>query len=109
MSFGSNSWLSVAADSSGTIYAPAFNQQQDAVDGYAAGTTGASVPTIDGQGFSQPLGIFIDASGYFYVANFGNSSVDVFDTKTALEVGAPAATATITGSGLSEPYGVYVR
>jgi sugar lactone lactonase YvrE len=108
--FGSDSWLSVAADASGEIYAPAFNNQEDRVDGFPAGSSGATTPTFEATGFSQPLGIFVDASGNYYVANYGNSSIDVFTSESSFELGATAATSLSgSGTGLNYPYGVYVR
>jgi hypothetical protein len=106
----SDSWLSVATDSSGNIYAPASNQDVDTVDEFMSTASGSTAPVPYGQSsFSQPVGIFIDSNGYFYIANYGNSSVEVFDSATALLAG--TATATISGAltGLSYPFGVYAR
>jgi sugar lactone lactonase YvrE len=111
MSFSSQSWLGVAADSSGNFYAPASNNNLNLVDEYTAGSganpASTPVPTISkGVSYSQPIGIWVDSANNIYVANYGSSTVDVFNSSAAFVAGLPTNT---VSSGINAPYGVTVR
>lgn len=111
MSFSSHSWLDVAVDAAGNIYAPASNNNLNFVEifspGSGANPAATPIATVaKSADYSQPLGIFIDPAGNIYVANFGNNSVDVFSSMTTLLSGVPTNT---ISSGINGPYGVTVR
>jgi hypothetical protein len=111
-SYSEVSWLGIAVDpTSGTMYTPDANNNINEVYSFLAGASGMTAPTALASGFTQPIGIFEDASGKFYVANYGANSISVFSSATTLTLGTVAASATISGAdtGLNYPYGVTVR
>jgi len=111
LTFSSHSWLDVAADSSGNFYAPASNNNENFVEEFAAGSganpAATPLPTLSkGVGYSQPIGVWVDASNNIYVTNYGSSSVDIFTSAAAFDLG--VATNTVS-TGIDAPYGVTVR
>ena len=111
MSFSSHSWLDVAADSSGNFYAPASNQNLDFVEEFAAGSganpAATPLPTLSKSvDYNQPIGDWVDSSNNIYVANYGSSTVDIFDSAAAFVAGLPTNT---VSTGINAPYGVTVR
>jgi hypothetical protein len=111
-SYSEVSWLGIAVDpTSGTMYTPDANNNINEVYSFLAGASGMTAPTALASGFTQPIGIFEDSTGKFYVANYGANSISVFSSATTLTLGTVAASATISGAdtGLNYPYGVTVR
>jgi len=111
-SYSEVSWLGIAVDpTSGTMYTPDANNNINEVYSFPAGSSGMTPATALATGFSQPIGIFEDATGKFYVANYGANSISIFSSATTLTLGTVAASATISGAdtGLNFPYGVTVR
>jgi hypothetical protein len=114
----SESWLGVAVDSASpaNFYLTASNNNLNLVVAYAAQTaSGQPTPTdLSAPLFSQPIGIFVDIfgnapTGDFFVANYGNNSVETFTSTTALGTGIASSTLSGTGTGLNKPFGLYVR
>jgi hypothetical protein len=115
-SYNEISWLSVAADSSGNIYAPDANNNLNSVLIYPSAES--TVPVIATGSFSQPVGIFIDSGNAIYIANYGitdatgtagSPSVEIFSGEATLEAGLATSTISGTMTGLNGPYGVTVR
>jgi len=110
--FASDSWLSVATDSSDNIYMPEANNNLNMVTEYAAGANdtanGSATPgfTALGTGFSIPWGIAIDTTGAIYVTNYAGSTVEIFSSSTTLESG--IATTTLS-TDINNPFGIAVR
>jgi hypothetical protein len=111
------SWIGVAADSTGNMYATASQSNLNFVVSYAPQTSsGAPAASFVATGFSQPFGIFVDKSGAtptnaVWVANYANGSISYFSSTSTLALGEASATSTLSGTdtGLNYPFGVYVR
>ena len=103
--------LDVALDSSGNIYCTNFDglAGTSTLNEYAPTATGNTAPTgtsttVD---FNEPIGLAFDTAGNLYVANYGNSSIDVLAGGTS-----GAATATVisgVSTGLLSPFGIAVH
>ena len=103
MTFASDSWLGIAADSAGNIYMPQSNNNLNMISKYSStGTLGTPIKGV----YSQPWDIYISPAQAVYLTNFGSSTVDVYRSTTLLTAG--VSTVTIT-SGVSFPYGVTVE
>ena len=120
---GSFSFLSVAADTAGNIYASSANNNVSTISVYAKGTTDPTTgpaPTASntvtgapGSKFSQPS-VFVDSADKIYVTSVAAPSavpatpndLQIYANMTNFIAGMPAATIT---SGINVPMGVYVR
>jgi sugar lactone lactonase YvrE len=118
---GLNRPMGLALDASGRLYVANLAHYNSvltqSVTVYDPGSTGNQTPlaTITGDvtRLHNPLGITVDATGYIYVANYGNTDAGPSNFATRVVVYAPGATGNvaptrvITGS-MSEPTGLAV-
>ncbi len=104
--------LDVALDSSGNIYCTNFDGAAGTytINEYAPTATGNTAPssTITSVDFDEPIGMTFDSAGNMYVANYGNSSIDILAGGGATGAANPTV---ISGSstGLLSPYGIAVH
>ena len=105
--------LMIAFDATGRLWVANGNNSQNTVVAFSPSqlaATGSPTPAVtlsaSAGSLANPTGLAFDASGNLWVANTTAPSIVEFSASQIVSSGAPTPNTIITGSSLSEPFGI---
>ena len=103
----------IAFDATGRLWVANGNNSQNTVVAFSPSqlaATGSPTPAVtlsaSAGSLANPTGLAFDASGNLWVANTTAPSIVEFSASQIVSSGAPTPNTIITGSSLSEPFGI---